>query len=147
MEWEQISNALGYNVNKANSALRNSFQDALNNGGIKLTPEQWGTLNYIYFNPNETVTNIANVTFRDKTSVTRMIEGLVKKGYISRKPDTEDRRIQRLHLTKIGIELYKKSLPICKKYNEELKSIISREEALSVIDGLNRITNFLNNKN
>jgi DNA-binding MarR family transcriptional regulator len=143
MDFELIANAIGYQVNKANSALRESFQKAIREAGYTLTPEQWGTLNYLTFNPGVTITELSRVTYRDKTSVTRLVDGMVKRALILRETDPSDRRIFRLYPTKKGKETHEGLVPLTKAFNLMLLKILPQREAEQLVESLKKITEAL----
>lgn len=45
---------------------------------------------------------LAQLTLRDASTITRLIDGLVARGLVERRSDATDRRKQRLHLTPAG---------------------------------------------
>lgn len=55
------------------------------NKGISLTREQWSVLAVLWKADGCSQQMIANSTSRDKPSVTRLIDNLVKEGYVKRK--------------------------------------------------------------
>lgn len=146
MKWEHTSNALGYQVNKANAALRSSFQQTLRNAGFDLTPEQWGTLHFLTSNSGISLSDLAKITHKDKTSVTRLINGMVKKDLINRDDDPRDRRIYRISLSKDGESIYNNLKYAVKQYNNKLTSIISQEDAELLVEGLSKLTAELNSE-
>ncbi|NVK49392.1 MAG: MarR family transcriptional regulator, partial [Cyclobacteriaceae bacterium] len=48
-------------------------------------------------------TELANLVFKDHPTLTRIIDLLVKKGYVERLPHPQDRRSFQLHLTDSGV--------------------------------------------
>ena len=62
----------------------------------------------IYFigrHPGITVSHLLNILNITKQSLSRVLSGLMKDGFVLQKPGTFDRRQRRLYLTKMGAEL------------------------------------------
>lgn len=73
--------------------------------GIELTREQWSVLAVLWKNDGCSQQVIADETSRDKPSVTRLIDNLVKEGYVERRNDEKDRRLNLIFLTEKGKEI------------------------------------------
>ena len=73
--------------------------------GISITPEQWTVLAYLWLKDGVTQQNLCDYTYKDKPSMTRLIDNLVKQGLVYRETSKEDRRANFVHLTKVGKEL------------------------------------------
>ncbi len=67
---------------------------------------------------------LAGTTCKDKTSVTRLIDGLEKRNLVVRTPDKVDRRQKLIYLTKKGKEFQQKLLYIVKKTLDEAQQTI-----------------------
>ena len=80
--------------------------------GIDLTPEQWTVLAELVEHGTVYQRELAENTFKDAPTVSRIIELLVNRGYISRKADKEDRRRFLVSLTGEGSKIYERSAPI-----------------------------------
>jgi len=84
---------------------------------------------------------LANLIFKDKASVTRMIELMVKKGYLIRTIDTEDRRKFNLEVTNKGKKTLELLNPVIKLNRETALNGLSLEEIVLLDKMLNRIIN------
>ncbi len=76
--------------------------------GIDITKEQWTVLAVLWRRDGVSQQVIAEATGRDKPSTTRLLDNLEKLGYIERRPDSTDRRINNIHLTRSGMQSEKK---------------------------------------
>ena len=144
IKWNHISNAIGYKVNKANSALRAYFQLMINESGNSITPEQWGMINFLLYNPGAIQTELSRITNRDRTSITRMLDGMEKKGLVERKNDKNDRRVFRIYPTKKAKEMYDSILPYAEKYNNTVKDLLSEEECIELVRKLDILSENIN---
>ncbi|NLI91388.1 MAG: MarR family transcriptional regulator [Peptococcaceae bacterium] len=76
-----------------------------------VTSEQWDLLNSIYLEEGLSQKTLAQKTAKDEASVTRILDKLVAKGFVSKKYHCEDKRSYSLYLTEEGKELRNKIYP------------------------------------
>lgn len=69
-----------------------------------LTATQWTTLVSLYFGHADTCVGLARKLGHDKGAMTRVIDQMENKGWVSRQRDDDDRRLIRLSLTPSGAE-------------------------------------------
>lgn len=73
--------------------------------GINLTREQWSVLAVLWKTDGCSQQLIADTTSRDKPSITRLVDNLVKEGYVTREQHESDRRTNLIYLTQKGKEV------------------------------------------
>ena len=96
--------------------------------GIDISGEQWVVIKRVSEQEGINQKEIANLTYKDPASVTRIIDLLQKKGWIERRAISGDRRAYGLHLTKSGQLLVKKMTPIAQNLREEgLKGVPKKD--------------------
>ena len=86
--------------------------------------------------PDISVKELAGILRLDKSGISRMVEELVQKEFVERKPSKEDRRYVVLNLTVIGSERFNQ---IENNMNIKFKSILDRiteEKRNQVIEAL-----------
>lgn len=96
--------------------------------GVDLTPKQWIVLKHLIKEDGREQNHLALITERDKTSLTRLISTMEKKGLVRREASKEDKRVNRLFITSKGENFYSRSMPIITKCIEELHSGISKKD-------------------
>ncbi|MCD2316664.1 MarR family transcriptional regulator [Sphingomonas sp. IC-11] len=69
-----------------------------------LTATQWTTLVSLHFGHADTCIGLARKLGHDKGAMTRLIDQMEAKGWLSRQRDDEDRRVIRLTLTEAGTQ-------------------------------------------
>lgn len=84
------------------------IQEMLNDNGLDLTKEQMIVLKRLHYQDGLNQNELAFLTLRNKSSLTRLLHKMEKKGYILRKQSQEDKRINNIYLTQDGIEIFKK---------------------------------------
>jgi DNA-binding MarR family transcriptional regulator len=92
--------------------IRNALQKQLTEAGFDLTVDQWVLIDHIYRKQGISQNELAEMTFKDPPTVTRIIDLLEKKGLVERGPAAGDRRKFNLFLTKDGQAIYNQAFPI-----------------------------------
>ena len=99
--------------------------DKLREEGIDLSKDQFILLMYLRDEDGLQQKQLAFITNRSKTSLTRMINTLEKKGYVKRSSAEDDKRIKYIYLTSHGSDLLLKALPLVKKIIYALQDRVS----------------------
>ena len=126
---ERLNKIFFYSLEKAIKSYRQFAQRTMMKQGFDLTIDQWLVLKNIIDNPEWTQNEVAEAAFKDFASVTRIIELLVKKEYLTREIHPRDRRRFRLEPTSKVFKILKDMEPITKSNREIALKDISREEA------------------
>src|SRR6476659_3709427 len=107
-----LDNIVFYNLDKAIRLYRQYAHQRLIENGFDITIDQWLVLKALNDNPDYSQQQIAEVTFKDYASLTRMIELLVKKNYLLRSMHQTDRRRFNLELTRQALQILKTMQPV-----------------------------------
>lgn len=126
-------------LGKTMKIIDNHIQDIFFEMNINLTKNQWVVLKKLKEKDGLPQQELAFLTGRDKTSLTRLINTMEKKGLVARIPSKEDKRINNVYLTKKGAVLYKETLPIMKGFAEYLQKNISEEEIQNAIQTIKKV--------
>ena len=102
--------------------------------GIVLTREQWSVLAVLWKKDGCSQQVIADETSRDKPGVTRLIDNLVKEGYVERRNDPNDRRLNLIYLTKKGKNIEQSVLELVNETIEIATKGLTEEEILFIRD-------------
>ena len=97
---------------KLSAAINRKLHRSFRKLSIDITPEQWTVLYYLWSRDGVTQQELCNVTFKDKPSMTRLIDNLEKQQLVIRTPGVKDRRINLIHLTDQGRELEDSTKPL-----------------------------------
>ena len=141
-----FENALLPNLGKTAKLTGNYFNDTFHKNGIDLSREQWLVLKKLHDNDCQIQNDLASITDRSKTSLTRLINTMEKKGLVYRVLSIEDRRINHIHLSDFGKQTFLVSLPVLKKMIDDLEEDIKQEDLDKVIEVLSQIQNNINKK-
>lgn len=77
--------------------------------GLDITPEQWTVLAFLWKQDGVTQQTLCNSTFKDKPSMTRLIDNLVKQKLVYRNASNSDRRSNYIFLTEQGHSIKEKA--------------------------------------
>jgi len=99
--------SLGRIVGRAALSLANRLNRLFSEAGHDVTVEQWVLLMELWHRDGQFQQQIADATFKNKTNVTRLINGLEKRNLVVRVPDPVDRRHKRIYLTRKAKALQK----------------------------------------
>jgi DNA-binding MarR family transcriptional regulator len=75
----------------------------------------------------------------DKSQASRAAEALIKQGLAQREASAEDGRVVLISLTAEGRELYRKIMPIARKWNVDLFDCLNEEEKAAFGAALDRV--------
>lgn len=122
-----LKSSIGYQTNLVATILKTSFTKLIQ-PKFGVAAEQFGTLKIINDEQKVTQTKIAELLGKDKTTVGRSIESLIKKNLLKREDCVVDKRANRVTLTSKGKKILEGANEIGYLYNEGLKQKISEEE-------------------
>lgn len=113
-------------ITNASKKMTDSFNKRLLKEGI--TRVQWIALSYLEKFGSTSQYELGEKMNIKVSTTARLIDRMEKEGYIVRKKNIADRRVTFIELTKKGIEVREKTLPIGENFNRDLKNEISEEE-------------------
>jgi DNA-binding MarR family transcriptional regulator len=109
---------------KASTAIARRLQKKFNTSDLNLTIEQWSVLYHLWKEDGKSQQELCNATFRDKPSITRLVDNLEKLVLVKRVPSDSDRRINKVYLTKQGQKLQEETMLLAEEtLNEALEGV------------------------
>lgn len=109
---------------KASTAIARRLQKKFNAAGLNLTIEQWSVLYHLWKQEGISQQELCNATFRDKPSITRLVDNLEKLNLVKRVASENDRRINLIYLTKQAQKLQEESMILAEEtLNEALETV------------------------
>lgn len=94
---------------KVSIAINRKLFRNLKKEGLDITPEQWTVLSFLWKGDGVTQQMLCDATFKDKPSMTRLIDNLVKQGLVTRQTPPTDRRANLIYLTETGKAIQEKA--------------------------------------
>ena len=96
----------------ASTAIARRLQKKFNTAGLNITIEQWSVLYHLWKKEGISQQELCNATFIDKPSITRLVDNLEKAGLVKRVAAENDRRINRIYLTKQAQKLQEETMAL-----------------------------------
>lgn len=87
---------------KVFTAINRKLQRNFNRTGLRITPEQWTVLFHLSVKDMVTQRELCDKVYKDKPSMTRIIDTMEASGLVQRMANTNDRRSNLIHLTPHG---------------------------------------------
>lgn len=108
-------NSLGYLTGKTHRLLAARFNRALVEAGFDITAEQWAVLGHLWNEDGLTQEEICRMMQLEKSSLSRILDGMETKGLITRRKDERDARCKRVFLAGAAVPLREKCLVLAQK--------------------------------
>ena len=109
---------------KASTAIARRLQKKFNSSGLNLTIEQWSVLYHLWKQDGISQQELCNATFRDKPSITRLVDNLEKLNLVKRVASENDRRINLIFLSKQAQKLQEEAMTLAEEtLNEALETV------------------------
>jgi DNA-binding MarR family transcriptional regulator len=125
------------NLKRASRAVARRYDEAL--GPVDLTSGQFSTLITIAGLQPVSMQILAERLGMDRTTLTATLKPLQRRGLISIRPDTTDRRSRRLTLTDEGAVLLRDAVPLWKKVQQAVGRIVGNSSASALRAQLTRL--------
>jgi len=112
----------------ASTAVARRLQKNFRLAGLEITIEQWSVLYHLWKQDALSQQELCNRTFRDKPSITRLIDNLEKQKLVKRMPSKEDRRINLVCLTESAKLLQDKTIELANQTMDEALIGVNKNE-------------------
>lgn len=130
---------------KASTAIARRLQKNFKEAAIDITIEQWSVLYHLWKQDGQSQQQLCEATFRDKPSITRLVDNLEKSKLVKRVASKNDRRSNLIFLTKDAKGLEQKTMEVANRtLNESLEGVtngqieIAKEVLQMVYDNLSK---------
>ena len=97
---------------KASTAIGRRLQKNFKHANLDITIEQWSVLYHLWKQDGMSQQQLCDATFRDKPSITRLVDNLEKLKLVKRNASKEDRRMNMIVLTEDGKQLEENCMEI-----------------------------------
>ena len=123
----------------ANTAITRRLQKNFRDAGLEITIEQWSMLYHLWENDGLSQQDLCNLTYRDKPSVTRLIDNLENQKLVKRVASKEDRRKNIVTLTDNALSLQNATFELANKTMEEALAGIKKSDVAIVKEVLHKV--------
>ncbi len=112
----------------ASTAIARRLQKNFKQHGIDITIEQWSVLYHLWKQDGLSQQELCSATFRDKPSITRLVDNLEKQKLVKRVASLEDRRINLIYLSETAAALRDQTMEMANQtLNEALTGVSAKE--------------------
>ena len=115
------------------------INDKLQLSGLKLTRNQFIVLKILSLRDGICQNELAFITERDKTSLTRLISSLEAKDMVKRSTATDDKRKKRIYITDSGTNVLNEARPLMQRLENEVTKDITPSEFNNLLKVLNKV--------
>jgi DNA-binding MarR family transcriptional regulator len=132
-----LANWVGFNLRMAQEAAFQAFSHLSQEIGE--SPGRFATLTLIARNPGISQTELSLANGRDKSSLTPVVEDLVRRGLVERRRMDSDRRTYRLNLTPSGKKVLTMLTRCARRHERNLDRVIGERDRRRFIQILKKI--------
>ncbi len=116
----------------ASTAVARRLQKNFRQAGLEITIEQWSVLYHLWKEDCLSQQELCNRTFRDKPSITRLIDNLEKQNLVNRVSSKTDRRINLVCLTETAKEIQNMTIDLANQTMNEALIGVNKEDIETV---------------
>src|SRR5215213_5850696 len=109
-----LDEAVGFVVFRAHQAMRQAMFRDFRQLGVELTPEQWVVLVRLWQRDGRSQNELCQDTFRDRPTMSRMIDAMEARGWVTRRASASDAREREIRLTAGGRALERTLVPVAR---------------------------------
>ncbi len=128
---------IGFNLRLAQETAFQAFSRRSQEVGEH--PGRFATLMLIHRNPGISQTELSEASGRDKSSITPVIEDLVRRGLVERQRTEQDRRAYRLTLTAQGKKVLASLVRCARRHERVLDTIVGARDRRRFLELCKRI--------
>ncbi|MCT8999793.1 MarR family winged helix-turn-helix transcriptional regulator [Chelativorans intermedius] len=130
-----LEDFMPYRLNRLADAISREFA-RIYRDRYGLTRPEWRTLAALGQHGTMTATEIGAHSAMHKTKVSRAVAALEKRRWLVRKADANDRRVERLSLTKAGQRVYGELIPVAAAFEAGMLDKLGARQREAVLKGL-----------
>lgn len=138
IDFGPITDWLGFQLRMAQIASFQSFAQHAQNVG--LSPGRFAALMLIDRNPGISQTALNRAIGSDKSTLTPVLDNMVKRGWVSRVRTESDRRLYELRLTDTGRKVMQEMHQCAQRHESELDAIVGPRDRANFLKILRKIT-------
>src|ERR1700743_2475568 len=138
--FDDYDNVIGFVVSQAGYRLSQALLRAIESLGSDLRPRAFAGLNRLHERGELTQIQLAELTYKDKPAIPRMLDRLIERGLVRKVASPADRRAMVVSLTPEGEALRNAIAPLIVRFLEEACEGISPEDLAVTVATLKRIS-------
>jgi DNA-binding MarR family transcriptional regulator len=112
----------------ASTAVARRLQKNFKQAGLDITIEQWSVLYHLWKEDGLSQQDLCTRSFRDKPSITRLVDNLEKLKLVKRIASKNDRRVNIIKLTEAALQLQEQTMELANQTLNEALDGVSKED-------------------
>jgi len=135
----KLDESFGFLVGRSSRLFNNYLNKRFQKNGFNVTTEQWSILVQLWSRNGQTQQEIVVDSFKDKATITRLINALEKRNLVVRVPAVTDKRSNIVYLTQRGKELQGQLMKITLEVLMESQKDIQLEDMITCKNVLRKV--------
>ncbi len=136
----KVEENLDYIISRTVQILKNSLYREFKDKNYNITTEQWSVLAKLNEEDGVYQKQLGDYLFKDKPTITRILDVMEKKNLIIRISDEKDRRKTKVYLTQTGKDVVERLIPVVEDFQKNLTKNISEEETENLTQILKKLS-------
>src|SRR3954467_1079202 len=128
---------IGFLISDVARLMRTAFDRRVR--ALGLTRSQWLVINRLHRRPGATQSELAEMLEVEKATAGRMVDRMEKKGWVVRRADAGDRRVNRLHLTREALLIQVRLAQIADRTVDDALALLSPRERDQFAESMRRV--------
>ena len=138
--FDDYDNVIGFVVSQAGYRLSQALARAIASLGSDLKPREFAILNRLHERGELTQIQLAELTYKDKPAITRMLDRLIARGLVRKEPSLADGRAMVVSLTPAGKAMRNAIVPLNVQFLETACAGVSADDLATTVATLKRIS-------
>lgn len=134
-----LEDSLSHHIRVTTTLIKIATLEKFKSFNQDITPEQWQVLNVIAESPGIIQRELGDRTLKNRPTITRILDLLEKKELVVRKPNQDDRRVIRIHLSAKGTRVTKQYSSAIQEVDRIVMGGLSQKEISSLKGTLSKI--------
>ncbi len=134
-----LENSVGPWIGKTTKIVDYYLHEALQQHGLDLTKEQMIVLKKLHQKDGLNQNELASLTWRDKSSLARLLTKMERKEYIHREQLPSDKRINQVFITATGRKVFESTRPVIQGIISTMEKGIKKADIQHMIAILKQI--------
>ncbi len=135
----KLEQVLGFYINRVSYLMTEEIERRFAKVGLNIVAQDFAILVRLMNEGTVTQARIIELMMRDKTTITRRIDGLVKKGLVARVVNPDDRRCMNIKLTDEGYAMLETAFPMASGFQNELVQGVSDDDKAVTVQVLKKL--------
>ena len=136
----ELTRSLGFILINTSMRIKDELRKGFAEEGFDITPDQFAVLIRLWNEDGLSQKELCEKTLKTKSNMTRILDSMEKKGFVSRRMNNEDRRSYNIYLTQKSNSIQDKLVLAAVNMNHQIFKNITDEEQKNLVRVLDNIS-------